>query len=669
MADFFLDISAVGVSGEYQVYAATPTIGANATDRPRPMDGNGLAQSAAAAAVAIAELQVTTLPTDGQTLSIGGSGAITAKTTVAAKNQFAIGANIAAATTNLTNLINTYGTASNQCDVAAVAAVSQVLLAIPYLYWARVKPGTTDTIQLFTRIAGDNFNTNNNSTSKITQTGAWLNSGAASINFTEGANGPFGYFFHSSGTIFGKAVFTYGIAYSASSGPTNPGVDDNIFVRTQRSGSNLTIACTTATNNNFYLNGGTSPRHFIFDAGNTWPGDKGQFSIEITANHNIGNMSLIWSSDTSLHAEEQYGFRLWCTGTGNGSFLSFTAGGAGGSISAENCLFEESQLSANSSRLTTTRSVYAFNTATWNARKCKFSYKSTGSSVAAQSSGSSGGHITFDLCLFEYGAATSGIVDTAGFAGISADTEVVFVNCRFYDRNGIANPVLSQPITGTGMTGSTRIIFDGCDGVAPFTSSYAASIARQNSQIIYRMPGADGDWRVETGGWITEWRSGANIPYLNGVLPSGTPWSIKSMLRDMGNARVYVVPVTLNAQYRSVDAIKTLTVEILVPAGTAFKKSSLGLSITYTKTDGTISREDTLENYSLKARGTDTSVATSSAAWNMNGTTGYDKAQLAITTAYAIKSGTRVNIRVIHRGRPVGNVDRTIFINPEPTFS
>ena len=53
MADFYLDISAVGTANEYQTYAATPTIGGNATDRPRPMDGNGKAKSATAAAVAL----------------------------------------------------------------------------------------------------------------------------------------------------------------------------------------------------------------------------------------------------------------------------------------------------------------------------------------------------------------------------------------------------------------------------------------------------------------------------------------------------------------------------------------------------------------------------------------------------------------------------------------
>ena len=55
MTIYYLDVSVLGVAGEYENYAATPTtLGTNATDRPRPMDGNGKAKSATAAAVSIA---------------------------------------------------------------------------------------------------------------------------------------------------------------------------------------------------------------------------------------------------------------------------------------------------------------------------------------------------------------------------------------------------------------------------------------------------------------------------------------------------------------------------------------------------------------------------------------------------------------------------------------
>lgn len=233
MTDFYCDISAVG--NEYQAYAATPTWGALSTDKPLPMDGTGLAGPGHSAAVAIAEFQITVLPADTNTIAIAGA-TLTAKTTAAAKNQWTIGADIATCITNLVALLNTYGTGTAQCDAATATGACKLLLALPYWQFARVKPGTTDTIQIATRFAGADLNYASNSNVGITSAG-WATPPTIT-QFAGGANGPFAYLV-STNTLFGKAKTLYGLFLAVAGSVTDPTASDVVHVRTMRSSVSL----------------------------------------------------------------------------------------------------------------------------------------------------------------------------------------------------------------------------------------------------------------------------------------------------------------------------------------------------------------------------------------------------------------------------------------------
>ncbi len=277
MADFYLDISAVG--NEYQAYAAAPTWGALATDKPAPQDGNGKAGPGHSAAVSIAEIQLTALPADGNTLAIAGA-TLTAKTTAAAKNQWTIGASIATCVSNLVSLLNTYGTSASQCDAAVSSSVCALVLALPYWQYARVKPGTTDTLQIATRIAGSDLNHAANSNVAITSSG-W-GTPPTITQFAGGADGPFGYAFNSSATIFGKSANTaasalpaYGVFFAAAPGPSDPGASDVVHIRSRRSGVDLSASWS----NSATASGTWKQRSYLADNGTVWSGDNGKITF------------------------------------------------------------------------------------------------------------------------------------------------------------------------------------------------------------------------------------------------------------------------------------------------------------------------------------------------------------------------------------------------------
>ena len=278
MADFYCDTSAVG--NEYQAYAATPTWGALSTDKPLPMDGSGLAGPGHSAAVAIAELQITVLPADGNTLAIAGS-TITAKTTAAAKNQWTITGAISTCITNLRDLINTFGTGAAQCDAATSTSACKLALALPYWCYARVKPGTTDTLQIATRIAGNDLNHAVNSAVAISSSG-W-GTPPTITQFAGGANGPFAYLMNTA-TVFGKSDGqastvgpAYGIFFAAAPGPSEPGVSDAVSVRTKRSSGNLALSWTVAASGAISMT--WKARNYVFDDGTKWVATVAEFTL------------------------------------------------------------------------------------------------------------------------------------------------------------------------------------------------------------------------------------------------------------------------------------------------------------------------------------------------------------------------------------------------------
>lgn len=675
MADFFLDISAIG--NEYQAYAATPTWGTLSTDKPLPMDGNGKAGPGHAAAVAIAEFQITVLPADGNTIAVAGA-TLTAKTTAAAKNQWTIGGSIATCITNLVALLNTYGTGVAQCDASTSSSASQIQLAVPYFQFARVKPGTTDTVQLATRIAGANLNHATNSAVAIASAG-W-GTPPTITQFAGGADGPFAYLWNTVGPVFGKtggdnANPGYGVACALPGGPTNPTFNDPIFTRCARSSSNLTLTHNnnpSATGNSTFNLGiaSTVQRTLVFDSnGTTWSGDSGQLYISFVCTNTGSGYGIVMQCNNSIRliAKSADGFRIRIKGTGGSIYtglkLVFYANSVGTQFVFERVYFEE-----DPDVLNTGQGFYIYSANAsyhWSMNECHFFCK-TSRSLFQGGAGGTGGSVdaAFTLCQFEFAQSVSGLANLSSFSGF---TSFRFRGCTFVDRNNIANPVVSSFCAGTHPANATayyQIEVDQCTGVAPFVDAQL-STQYATHRTTWSRQGPDKEFRIVTGREIVEWIASNNIPTLDCLTLSGTAWAIKWMIREIGDC-----PGAGNAAprvstfHRAADGVRTVKMELLLPDAATFSKVNLFALVSYISPDGVVHTESTKMPDSAAFDGSSTALAASSASWSMNGTTSYSAKKLELTTANQIKSNTEVMVQFCYAGRPPGNVDRTMFYNP-----
>lgn len=676
MADFFLDISALG--NEYQAYAATPTWGALSTDKPLPMDGNGKAGPSHAAAVAIAELQITVLPADGNTIAVAGA-TLTAKTTAAAKNQWTIGGSIATCITNLVALLNTFGTGTAQCDAAVSTSASQIALAVPYFQFSRIKPGTTDTIQLATRIAGANLNHATNSAVAIASAG-W-STPPTITQFAGGADGPFAYLWNTVGAVFGKtggdnANPGYGVACALPGGPTNPTFNDPIFTRCARSGSSLTLTHnnTPAATGSSVFNLGvlsTVQRTVIFDSnGTTWSGDSGQLYLSVVCtNVSSGyHFQLTCTNSFRLIARTTDGFRIRQKGTGGAGFTGLqiirnNSAVAGCQFVLERIYLEEDPDSSNNGAGISINPVNAnFH---MSVNECHLFCKSSRLLFHGGAGGLGGSmDATYTNTLFEFAQSVSGLANLSSFSGF---TSFRLRGCTFVDRNNIANPVVTSLCTGTHPTNTSayfQIEVDQCTGVAPFVDGQSA-VPYATHRTTWSKQGPDKEFRITTGREIVEWIAGNNIPTLDCLTLSGTAWAIKWMIREIGDyAGAGNAAPRISTFHRAADSVRTVKMELLLPDAATFSKANLFALVSYISPDGVVHTESTKLPDSANFDGSSTAPAASAASWSMNGTSSYSAKKLELTTAYQIKTNTEVMAQLCYAGRPPGSVDRTMFYNP-----
>lgn len=660
MANFYLDVSALG--NEYQAYAATPTWGGLSTDKPLPMDGNGKAGPGHAAAVAIAEIQITVQPADTNTLVIAGA-TVTAKTTVAAKNQFALGGTIAITVSNLVALINTFGTASNQCDAAVNAGTCQALLPLPYWQFARVKPGATDTLQIATRIAGSTLNYASPNLNVAITSAGWATPPTIT-QFAGGADGPFAYLVSNS-AVFGKASKGYGLmTVLLAAAPTDPGLTtDAIIVRTRRSGADLSVTLVdTTTRYDWITAPASTSRQYLFDDGTTWAGDAGVLTLSLTNPTGFsGGVSTINPSAAINAYASASGqrFRVYVAHPAvSTAIYCYVIKG----VSASQLIFdgvvveEDSALNSTSSGLavdgtSNTNQKFQVSNSRWIARAGR---------VLAPFGSNPGSRYQYCNTTFEYFGLTANVSGIVNIGATGTDQCAEFIGCTFFDRNGVYSVV--SPITG-GASGGTshKVSFDGCSGVSGVASGWTAAVQDNNRILLWENFGPYRDWRVEVGAWLAEWRAGQNHPTLTSTLQNGLAWSVRVLLRNIMAWGTPQRPFKVNGFYRASTAVKTITLELL--AQQVFPKAQLGILVAYIDSGDVVRYEHTLESRGKFVAGLGSNVSTSMASWTLNGQTGFTAYRLQLTTAYAIKANTDFLVFVLVNGT-IGS-DQTLYFNGE----
>lgn len=667
MASFYLDVSAVG--NEYQAYAATPTWGALSTDKPLPMDGNGSAGPGHSAAVAVAELQITVLPADANTLVIAGA-LLTAKTTAAAKNQWTIGADIATCAANLVALVNTAGTGTSQCDAATSTTACALALSLPYWQFARVKPGTTDTIQFATRIAGADLNYATNSAVAISSSG-W-GTPPTITQFAGGANGPFAYFTNPT-TIFGKTIGTYGPLSAKTAGPTDPGAAaDIIHGRTKRSGVNLSLTLTRTGGTLNLINPTGANRNFLFDDGTIWTGDNGVFTAALNTGDNSSYLNFGANSSTTfrLAARSLYGVKITHQ-SNNGAGFSLSLNVPSNSVSEYFRVAFEEMTAISTINVCTLGS----NGSMYSALECKVIYRSSHGIPSSLNSNTYSVTIRFSNSIFEWvgiGANVTGILPlTAGFTSQAPKSTIEFLNCKFIVDGG------AYSVTGA-MSGASNLVgnsyvsfsFSNCSGLSNPSAGIPASTAYGNPSFLWDGSDNGRSFRYETMNYTLDWIDGGTYPYYNTQVASGAYMSHRLTWETARlSSGVKLSVGRYGAWFKDTSAAKVVTLELLVPTAEIPTRAQLGMSVKYTGSDGNIYYEHSIEPYLFHSIGIATvlSDGVGVGSWTLNGVTGVSSKKLAVTTTNAVQQNTEITAELILVGPPASN--RAIYINPDLVLS
>lgn len=627
MTDFYCDISAVG--NEYQAYEDTPTTWG------MPQDGNGKAGPGHSAAVAIATIDCTSAVGDGaQTLSILGVSVSNASS--------GSGATLAA------SLV----TSINGTTTATTATYCQALLPLNKLIFARQNPDNTAQVQVMLRIAGADWN-------GMAPTHAGFTTGPSITAFSGGVDGPFGYLCATT-SVFGRTAPSWGCQSNIKvGGITEPGVTDVIHVRTRRSGADLSLSFSSSNPVYWYMAPTGGSRNFLVDDGTVWIGDAGQLTVQLYSS-NGASSGVVLQFDGSRVAVASRGsdkrMRYLCSG----SYFQPTIGQIGSATNflAEGVLFEvPSSAPAGQGWLLSFQTNSSHNV---YLNRCKFRAKGAGA-LWRFSVNNSTRFLAHD-CDYEFFSLTGNISGfISGTPGANESAE--FVGCRFYDVNGVYQVV--NPIALNANEAPIRITFDSCIGVSDVAMNLAASNYSER-MLTWDNYGPYRDFRTETGMYLSEWRYGNNQPTLSAMLPNGTPWSIKCLLRSTNLWQQTHRLARIFKTYRQGTAAREIKVEIL--AQRDLKDTEVGLMAVYADENDIVRVETTFsENLVSAILGAGNTLAASVAVWTLNGQTGFTAYKLTLTTAHKVKTLTDVNTFVIWRGPQPS--DQTIYIDPEVSFT
>lgn len=665
MADFYCDISAVG--NEYQSYADAMVWGAGVNDKPLPQDGSGLAGPGHSAAVAIAELQITVLPANGNTLTIAGA-VLTAATSAAAKNQWTISGAISTCVTALVSLINTPGTGTAQCDAAVSTSACAFALALPRWCFARVKPGTTDTLQIATRIAGNDLNHAVNSAVAITSSG-W-GTPPTITQFAGGANGPFAYLLNTT-TVFGQPDYQttsgeapgYGLLFRAAPGPSNPGMADVVHLRTKRSGVDLATPIWSLNNINVVTRDWSS-RYYLADDGTVWSGDNGRLTITLRKIFNSSNtFSPRANSSVGFEARAKGGLEFAVSNRAGTGGINLFGRTTNSNLLFKGCRFIEEVGHTNlvnftlptgniTSNIDLTDSYFLFRGGMSSAR---YIYSNNGAASAITNLRLNGAEIEIEAAAGPIGAifAMGGTRSTFEWIGGAVRDSLGVYRCE--------NPLAS---------GATYhdILIDSVDGVTDPTYGFTSDISSHQGRLAWsNTEGSPRAFRLSTSRFTLDWKDDGTFPYALATDMRGVPYSHRVTWTGAPQAYTAVSPIKISTFYRGAAAAKTIKLCLYVPDATTMYEGEFDVQVIYIDSGGFKRIESATEARLLQFSSARSALASDSTSWTANGVASHSAKKIEMTTAHSIKQNSEVVVRVGLAASRSPSV--TFYISPEPVLS
>lgn len=646
MADYYLR------HGDYPAYSAVPSGSGWPLDA---IDGDGLGTDLAVPAVATIALAGVTAAAGNAVVIMGVT--LTCVASGAAANQF----NAASGATLATNLAAAINAATGTVNAGTSAATPQ----LRDMVYARVNPGLNTSVQIMTRPGSATLNHASNSNVAISSSGFGV---APTITqFAGGASGAWGYLWNSMGALFpsNKAVNTYGVAFVAAAARPLVGpvltMDDQVWQRGSGVFINSPVAGATIAV--------TAMLNLVVDSGTVWPGSNGPLtfvsncgsgssSFQILASHSVAfPRPLVWGSVE----KEKMVFLQLAAASNSGGIIVGTNSGSYNGFTVFNALFNEAtsstssfiRLSMNAAaqvRLIGCRFVFNRN----------FFYPLTLANAAAE--------LRFEAvdCVFEWTAlaASPGALFSVG--NPSATQTWKLLNCRAIG----ASP---QVFSGSGATlNRVNLIGRNLAGFSLSTTlmgQLGSSIGPSEDAgvCLLQNVGDDRAMRLESIMAVVDWMPGQGYPVLNSTLPNGTPWSYRMLLSGAESAARYggaTELLTLTKLHEDADAVRTVRVEMLVPSANAssITEGCLTGMVSYTDTAG-IARAERF-SWPLLPRTNATPLSSSAASWALNSYGAHVARKLEMTTAYAVKQGTEVEVSLFQRApMPAPLVE--VFVDPD----
>lgn len=652
MADFYLDTSAIG--NGYQAYTDTPTTWGT------PQDGNGKGATSSGATVPACEVTFAAVPTTGAITVYGVTVTLTGVLSAASTS---------AAATALASSINATTTACG-------TGVSALQLPLNRFVYARVKSGSPSTVEIMCRFCGTDLNFSGNASARVANT--FNNSAMTSpVDFTGGTDGPWAYLYNTigQGTVFGKTHATYGLMMAASPTPSNPGTSDVVWVRTRRSGVNITLT-DNAINLGliwYYL----YQRVIVFDDGTKWSGDGGTFTLDQRFG-NPNNMGVFIMPGTSgitvklIGAKSDRTSFTWkMTSDVTSTSVQIFFGGGQQFISGFTFSFENAKLVHSYGLVSQTFGLilgyqYSGSTYDFNFRNCLFDWRMSSLGIKLlDMSGSGAGQSQYVMtgCEFSIRSLTSNYsLNALGANSLSAiNVRMDITNNRFYDADGGGFKATTFFGAGSNSIGFADINIVDNEGIEDASPGFAwGSDKRQSCSFI--KPDLARSHRYTNGLFTADWDALASpaFPTRNSLGPHGVAYSERISTTTNSSFNRPVQVFRSSKKYTAADAAKTITLELVTKDSDAWKKGEVYIDVRYINPSGQVVQESTKEGDWLKHSGSAAALAAGSGGWT-GMPAGHSSTKLALTTGQSIKQNTEVVVTLTYQR----SVATAFYVEPE----
>lgn len=195
-----------------------------------------------------------------------------------------------------------------------------------------------------------------------------------------------------------------------------------------------------------------------------------------------------------------------------------------------------------------------------------------------------------------------------------------------------------------------------------------ASAGMDRQWAIMTNIGPDSGYRIEGNTHIVDWLPGNQYPSLDCTTPGGTGWSWRwgwSGDTNLWSNRPHTNVVRLNARSIAGTAVRTVSLEMLVPSGMELDTSLISLRVSY---EGTAGMGCAMNASPLYTGAPIVPIPASDAVWDKGAYPSYVPIRLSIETPTAVLGGSDMVVELVCSGPCPGGAN-SLFVNPRVSIT